>query len=44
MNKETFIEEVFKLLYGENWGETFESYFDALKKIKNLVQHQEQNQ
>ena len=44
MNKETFIEEVFKLLYGENWGETFESYFDALNKIKNLVQHQEQNQ
>jgi len=35
---EAFIEEVFKTLYGKKWGETFESYNDALHKIKNLVQ------
>ena len=40
---ESFIHEVFKTLYGneyeyENW-----SYNDALQKIKNLVQQQEQN-
>ena len=35
---EAFIEEVFKTLYGKKWGETFESYNDALQKIKNLVQ------
>ena len=40
---EAFIEEVFKTLYGKKWGETFESYNDALQKIKNLVQLQEQN-
>ena len=35
---EAFIEEVFKTLYGKRWGETFESYNDALEKIKNLKQ------
>ena len=35
---EAFIEEVFKTLYGKKWRETFESYNDALQKIKNLVQ------
>ena len=40
---EAFIEEIFKTLYGKKWGETFESYNDALQKIKNLVQLQEQN-
>ena len=40
---EAFIEEVFKTLYGKKWGETFESYNDALQKIKNLVKLQEQN-
>ena len=40
---EAFIEEVFQTLYGKKWGETFESYNDALQKIKNLVQQQEQN-
>ena len=40
---EAFIEEVFKTLYGKKWVETFESYNDALQKIKNLVQLQEQN-
>ena len=40
---EAFIEEVFKTLYGKKWGETFESYNDALQKIKHLVQLQEQN-
>ena len=40
---EAFIEEVFKTLYGKKWGETFESYNDALQKIKTLVQQQEQN-
>ena len=39
---EAFIEEVFKTLYGKKWGETFESYNDALQKIKTLVQQQEQ--
>ena len=38
---EAFIEEVFKTLYGKKWGETFESYNDALQKIKNLVQQVE---
>ena len=36
-----FIEEVFKTLYGKKWGETFESYNDALQKIKTLVQQTE---
>ena len=40
---EAFIEEVFKTLYGKKWGETFESYNDALQKIKTLVQLQGQN-
>ena len=40
---EAFIEEVFKTLYGKKWGETFESYNDALQKIKTLVQQQEHN-
>ena len=40
---EEFISEVFKTLYGKKWGETFESYNDALQKIKHLVQLQEQN-
>jgi len=39
---EAFIDELFKTLYGKKWGETFESYNDALQKIKNLVQQQEQ--
>ena len=39
---QAFIEEVFKTLYGKKWGETFESYNDALQKIKTLVQQQEQ--
>ena len=38
---EAFIEEVFQTLYGKKWGETFESYNDALQKIKNLVQQVE---
>ena len=40
---EAFIEEVFKTLYGKKWGETFESYNDALNKIKTLVQQHQQN-
>ena len=40
---EAFIEEVFKTLYGKKWGETFESYNDALQKIKTLVQQSEAN-
>ena len=38
---EAFIDEVFKTLYGKKWGETFESYNEALQKIKNLVQQVE---
>ena len=40
---EAFIEEVFKTLYGKKLGETFESYNDALNKIKTLVQQHQQN-
>ena len=39
---EEFISEVFKTLYGKKWQETFQSYNDAIQKIKNLVQQQEQ--
>ena len=34
----TFINEIFKTLYGEEWQETIWSYNDALDRIKNLKQ------
>ena len=40
---EAFIDEVFKTLYGNNFSNEIWSYDDALNKIKNLVQLQEQN-
>ena len=40
---EAFIDEVFKTLYGNNFRNEIWSYDDALNKIKNLVQLQEQN-
>ena len=40
---EAFIDEVFKPLYGNNFRNEIWSYDDALNKIKNLVQLQEQN-
>ena len=39
---EAFIDEVFKTLYGNEFRNEVWSYNDALQKIKNLVQHQEQ--
>ncbi len=38
-----FIDEVFKTLYGNEYEHEVWSYNDALQKIKNLVQLQEQN-
>ena len=40
---EAFIDEVFKTLYGNEYEYEVWSYNDALQKIKNLVQLQEQN-
>ena len=40
---EAFIDEVFKTLYGNEYEYEVWSYIDALQKIKNLVQLQEQN-
>ena len=40
---EAFIDEVFKTLYGNKFRNEVWSYNDALQKIKNLVQLQEQN-
>ena len=40
---EAFIDEVFKALYGNEFRNEVWSYNDALQKIKNLVQLQEQN-
>ena len=40
---EAFIDEVFKTLYGNEFRNEVWSYIDALQKIKNLVQQQEQN-
>ena len=40
---EAFIDEVFKTLYGNEFHNEVWSYNDALQKIKNLVQLQEQN-
>ena len=40
---EAFIDEVFKALYGNKFRDEIWSYNDALQKIKNLVQLQEQN-
>ena len=42
---EAFIDEVFKTLYGDEYEYEYEvwPYNDALQKIKNLVQLQEQN-
>ena len=40
---EAFINEVFKTLYGNEFRNEVWSYNDALQKIKNLVQQQEQN-
>ena len=40
---EAFIDEVFKPLYGNEFHNEVWSYNDALQKIKNLVQLQEQN-
>ena len=40
---EAFIDEVFKALYGNEYKYEIWSYNDALQKIKNLVQQQEQN-
>jgi len=37
-----FIDEVFKALYGDEYEYEDWSYNDALQKIKNLVQQQEQ--
>ena len=39
---EAFIDEVFKTLYGNDFRNEVWSYNDALQKIKNLVQLQEQ--
>ena len=40
---EAFIHEVFVTLYGNEYENEIWSYNDALQKIKNLVQLQEQN-
>ena len=40
---EAFIDEIFKTLYGNEFCNEIWSYNDALQKIKNLVQLQEQN-
>ena len=40
---EAFIDEVFKTLYGNKFRNEIWAYDDALNKIKNLVQLQEQN-
>ena len=40
---ESFIHEVFKTLYGDEYEYEGWSYDDALKKIKNLVQQSEKN-
>ena len=40
---EAFIDEVFKTLYGNEFRNEIWSYNDALQKIKNLAQLQEQN-
>ena len=40
---EAFIDEVFKALYGNKYEYEIWSYNDALQKIKNLVQQQDQN-
>jgi len=40
---EAFIDEVFKTLYGNDFRNEVWSYNDALQKIKNLVQQQEEN-
>ena len=39
---EAFIDEVFKTLYGNKFRNEIWSYDDALNKIKNLAQQQEQ--
>ena len=38
---ESFIDEVFKTLYGNEYENEIWSYNDALQKIKNLVQQVE---
>ena len=40
---ESFIDEVFKTLYGNEFRNEVWSYNDALQKIKNLVQQVETN-
>ena len=40
---ESFIDEVFKALYGNEFRNEVWSYNDALQKIKNLVQLAEDN-
>ena len=40
---ESFIHEVFKALYGDEYEYEEFSYDDALKKIKTLVKQSEQN-
>ena len=42
-NDKEFRDEVFKTLYGDEYEHEIWSYNDALQKIKNLVQLQEQN-
>ena len=42
-NDKEFIDEVFVTLYGNEYEYEVWSYNDALQKIKNLVQQQEQN-
>ena len=41
--EEAYIDEVYKTLYGNEFRNEVWSYNDALQKIKNLVQQQEQN-
>ncbi len=43
MMGESFIHEVFKALYGDEYEYEGWSYDDALKKIKTLVKQSEQN-
>tara|TARA_B100000614_G_scaffold248477_1_gene256411 strand:- start:732 stop:863 length:132 start_codon:yes stop_codon:yes gene_type:complete len=43
MMGESFIHEVFKTLYGDEYEYEGFSYDDALKKIKTLVKQSEQN-
>ena len=40
---ETFIDEIFKTLYGNKFRDGIWSYDDALNKIKNLVHQHQKN-